>query len=265
MMIALLSYMGCAEPETCTSTFTSVKCPHETTTLRAGGLARDVLWQLPDGEPPPDGWPAALLFQGSGFPAGTFWSSVRGSPLVRQVELTSALLDAGFAVLTPKALGEGLTCWNTNLPPWAGDWDPSPDAALMDAIFDGLSDGTFGPVDGDTLFAGGISSGGYMTSRLAITWPDRFDAVAVVAASYATCVGPVCSIPDDAPLEGHPPTLFVHGALDPIVPIGTMRRYRDRLDLAGAITATDERATGVHAWPADSPRAIADWFDAARP
>jgi poly(3-hydroxybutyrate) depolymerase len=259
-MLTLLWTIGCVRPDTCDSDGLSVRCPHQTTTLHAAGMARDVLWQVPDGDPPEAGWPAAVLFQGSGFPAGTFWSAVRGTPLVPQVELTTALLDAGFVVVTPKALGEGLTCWNTNLPPWAGDWDRSPDAALMDALFAGLADGSFGPVDDHWLFAAGISSGGYMTSRMAITWPERFAAVSVVAGSYATCAGPVCRVPDDAPLEGHPPTLFLHGKLDAVVPIGTMRKYRDRLDEAGIATESEERPRGVHAWPPDVAQTLPDWF-----
>lgn len=256
---------GCSDPEQCTERSLSVRCPHETTTLSADGLARAVLWQLPDGDPPSEGWPAALLFQGSGFPASTFWSATRATPFggIHQVELTAELLDRGIAVFTPNALGEGLTCWNTNVPPWASSWDGSPDAALMDELFTALGDGTFGPIDDSALVAAGISSGGYMTSRLAVTWPDRFAAVSVVAASYMTCAGPVCSVPDEAPIEAHPRTLFLHGKLDPIVPIGTMRKYRDWLDVSGVTTWAVEAPTGMHAWPDGSPDLIADWFTTA--
>lgn len=258
---AAAALVACSEPDQCTEKSLSIRCPHETTTLKAGGLARDVLWHLPEGEAPSEGWPAALLFQGSGFPAGTFWSATRAAPFggVHQVELTAELLDEGIAVFTPKALGEGLTCWNTNIPPWAGDWDGSPDAALIDELFIALGDGTFGPIDDSALVAAGISSGGYMTSRLAVTFPDRFAAVSVVAASYMTCAGPVCSVPDD-PIDVHPPTLFLHGKLDPVVPIGTMRKYRDWLDASGVTTSTVEAQYGMHAWPDGSPERITAWF-----
>ncbi|MEQ1506524.1 MAG: prolyl oligopeptidase family serine peptidase [Myxococcota bacterium] len=251
--------VGCNPPDDgCEAKATSLSCAHEVTKVDD----RRVLWQAPDGEAPADGWPVAILFQGSLFPAETYWSSPKYAPFgaYHQVELTRDLLDAGYLVLTPEALGAGLTCWNTNLPGWSGNWESSPDFDLMTALFDAVADGTFGPADPTDWVAAGISSGGYMTSRVANTWPDRFRAVAIASASWETCAGPVCSVPDDAALDAHPPTLFLHGKLDPVVPIVTMWPYQERLAEAGVDTAVEIAPLGLHAWSDDAPAAILGFF-----
>ena len=94
-------------------------------------------------------------------------------------------------------------------------------------LFDELDAGTFGPVDPRRMYATGISSGGYMSSRMADAYPGRFRALAIQSASYAWCSGPACTIPTLP--EDHPPTLFLHGALDLTVPLYTMDLYHDEL------------------------------------
>jgi len=126
----------------------------------------------------------------------------------------------------------------------------------MRAILKEISnpDGMFGYLDYKRKFATGISSGGYMTSRMAVSYAGSFIfsflffkkkknshfnslllnillgeflSLAVAAGSYATCAGPLCVVPN-LPLN-HPPTLFLHGGLDPIVPQFTMETYADKL------------------------------------
>ena len=91
-----------------------------------------------------------------------------------------------------------------------------------------MKSGKFGPIDMNNLFATGISSGGYETSRMAISMPGVFKALAIESASYATCGGALCFVPDDLPVD-HPPTMFLHGEADMIVPISTMWSYSKRL------------------------------------
>lgn len=83
------------------------------------------------------------------------------------------------------------------------------------------------------LYATGISSGGYMTSRTANEFASRpgqfvpahpFRAVAIESASFESCAGALCVIPTPLPAT-HPPTLFLHGLIDPIVPIITAQAY----------------------------------------
>lgn len=241
-------------------------CAHQSTTLTTGltGLVpREVHWQVPLGEPPAGGWPAALVFQGSIFTAELFWAVIDTDVFGawNQGLLTKQLLDSGFAVITPEAHLAGLTAWETNIPPMATLWETGADHQFMLDIFDAIDAGTFGPVDADRLYATGISSGGYMTSRMDEAYRDRFRALAIHSASWATCAGPLCVVPGDLDAD-HLPTMFLHGTSDAIVPISTMVVYRDALAAVGVETQTVVGEGVGHAWLDEAPTSIVDWFAA---
>ncbi len=250
--------IGCTPKSECESGPLSLSCPAHHVVV----LERDIYFSAPSSRPPSEGYPVVMLFQGAFVAAGTFWDAPRLAPrgMAHQVELTRELLEAGFLVLTPETLGEGLTAWNTNLPQWVDDWDSSPDALLMEAIFACLEEGLFGPVDLSRVHAGGISSGGYMTSRLAIRWPERLASVVVASGSYATCAGGLCDVPETLD-PAHPTTLFLHGALDLIVPRATMEDYADALELAGVEVEKEIAWAGGHGWRSDAPRHIRKWVE----
>jgi len=138
-------------------------------------------------------------------------------------------------------------------------WQTSEDHQFMLDIFAEIDRGGFGPLDNGRLYATGISSGGYMTSRMDVSYRSRFRALAIHSASYATCGGFLCVLPDDLN-SGHLPTLFMHGDADPIVPIATMLSYRDELDNLGVDTETIVAPGVGHAWIDASPQALVDWF-----
>lgn len=241
-------------------------CTRNTTTLWTGALGitpRQVHWQVPTGTPPEGGWPAVVIFSPSLYSAEVAWSASRARPAgaYHQTKTFKELLDNGYAVLTPESHLGGFTFWDTNVPGVA--YDTSPDRYFVDDILDALGGETFGSVDTDRLFATGMSSGGYMTSRMAVSHAGSFQALAVQSASYADCLGPLCSVPQNLPGD-HPPTLFLHGRLDPIVPVGTMYPYRDRLDGQGTPTRTvlDWK---LHAFLPAAPTEITAWFEAWDP
>ncbi|MEZ4316989.1 MAG: prolyl oligopeptidase family serine peptidase [Myxococcota bacterium] len=237
-------------------------CAYETEVMHPGVLAtRKVHFQTPVGTPPPEGWPVALLFQGSFNPASKFWEGTRNGPwgVWWQVGTVEALLDAGFAVVTPDAQGGGNTYWNSNVVPWNVSWSGSPDDKLMGALFEAMDDGTFGPLDPDRRVAAGISSGGYMTSRMALSYPGEFRALAVVSASWATCAGSLCTVPDELPSD-HPPTLFLHGEKDDVVPLASMEKYADALEAGGHEVRVVTDAEVGHAWIPAAPEEVVEWF-----
>lgn len=248
----------------CTVTGTTLSCEHRTLRLsvaRPFPLERVVHVGLPTGAPPTRGWPVAILFQGSLFSAALTWSAGPSDPLGAfwQTRTVQQLLDSGFAVVTPEVRYGGSTYWDTNVPQWSLFWDQAPDHHLMLALFDALQAGTFGPLDPGRLYAAGISSGGYMTSRMALSYPGRFKALAIHSASWATCGGALCALPANLPSD-HPPTLFVHGELDLVVPISTMRTYERQLQAQGfevrAVTSADK----AHEWLEVANPAIRDFF-----
>ena len=99
----------------------------------------------------------------------------------------------------------------------------------MKAILEEISNpnGLFGHLNYKRKYATGISSGGYMTSRMAVSYGGEFRSLVVAAGSYATCAGPICIVPRLP--NDHPPTLHLHGGSDLIVPPFTMEMYYDAL------------------------------------
>ena len=255
---------GGGEASRCEETAWSLTCDHQTTTVYTGYtglLPREVHWQVPLGTPPEDGWPTVLLFQGSLFTAELFWTALDVDTFGywNQGMLTKRLLDAGFAVITPEAHLEGATAWETNIPPMSYLWEISEDHQFMLDIFSGIEGGTFGALDAGRLYAAGISSGGYMSSRMGDAYRERFSALAIHSASWATCAGVLCDVPDDLD-SGHLPTLFLHGSDDLIVPVSTMTPYHDALVGLGVDTEAIVIEGVGHAWTDEAPAAIVAWF-----
>jgi poly(3-hydroxybutyrate) depolymerase len=227
------------------------------------GLFRNVYYQVPLGSPPVNGWTVVLLFQGSLFSPAVTMEATASEPFgaYYQVLLVKRLLDAGYAVLAPEAHLSGATFWDTNVPPWDLAWTGAPDDLFMRSIFSELEHGSFGSIDTARQYATGISSGGYMTSRMAVSYPGRFRALAIASGSYATCSGPLCTIPTPLPAD-HPPTLFLHGDADVVVPLWTMEAYRDELSAEGRATQSIIQAGAGHQWIAAAPDAVLKWFNA---
>jgi dipeptidyl aminopeptidase/acylaminoacyl peptidase len=176
------------------------------------------------------------------------------SQMTPLLALIALLLDNGFVVIQPEATG-GMF-WTTNS---GGAYEASVDAVFIPALLQRIAQGQFGPVDMRRLYATGISSGGYMTSRMAVSYPGRFRALAIESGAYATCLGPLCVIPPTLPAD-HPPTLFLHGAADMTVPISTARAYDDALVKQGIETRFVEDPQAGHQWLAVAPEEITAWF-----
>ncbi len=255
---------GAASTESCERSATTIRCPFSTTEYRVGVTTltdRRVHYALPDAAPPPSGYPVVLFFQGSFFSSDRIWEAEAGDAFgaFELARTLADLLDRGYAIVAPEAHARGSTFWDTNVPPFSLAWSTSSDHRLMLRIFEGIEAGELGPLDPARLFATGISSGGYMTSRMAVSYGGRFTALAVHSASYATCSGTLCSVPE-LPSD-HPPTLFLHGTEDRVTPFDEMEEYAEALDVIGVDVRIVSASAG-HEWIAPAVPALGDWFDA---
>ena len=244
----------------CTVTAASAICHTQpVVTITNGSDARRVYWAGPAAAAPPGGRPAVILYQGTGFGPATSWDVSVGTTTAfggyYQVALIASLIDAGFVVVQPEA--QGGVAWDTNS---GGNYDTSADGVFIPQLLAGVASGTFGPVDMTRLYATGISSGGYMTSRMAVSYAGKFRALAIESGSYATCLGPLCSVPTPLPSD-HPPTLFLHGGADNIVPISTARTYYQDLLAQGIPTRFVEDASAGHQWLSTAPGEVTQWFE----
>jgi poly(3-hydroxybutyrate) depolymerase len=245
---------GSAATSRCMADEAAVTCSSHT--MQVAG--RTVAFELPIGDAPTAGWPVVIFYQGS-FVAGDRAFSATKDAQFAQYQLTSTiktLLDRGYAVLSPNALGDGSLYWQSNVPPYAQSWSGCADDQFVHALLAAMSNDTFGPLDPARRYAMGISSGGFMTSRMAVSYAGQFRALAIASASYATC-GKTCSVP---PLPAdHPPALFLHGEADAVVPVSSMTPYREALG-SKADAIVDENAG--HEWLAAAVQAVPAWFDA---
>ena len=178
-----------------------------------------------------------------------------------QLETFQSLLDNGIAVIAPTAI-EGLF-WQTNLPPYditPNLWYSSSDYKFIEQIMKAAhGNDTFGPLDPSRAFAFGISSGGYQSSRVAVDMSDTFKAVVIAAGAYMTCGGPLCYAPWSVP-PNHPPTMFLHGFIDPIVPYWTMLEYYHVLQRENITTELHTCATCTHQWIPSSAQLVYPFF-----
>jgi predicted esterase len=94
---------------------------------------------------------------------------------------------------------------------------------------------------------------------MAVSYSGRFRALAIESGSYATCAGPACAIPATLPAD-HPPTLFLHGGMDTIVPIGTAQAYYQELMAQGFETKFVEDPSAGHQWLSVAPHDVVQWF-----
>lgn len=234
---------------------------------------RNVRWQVPEGAPPAGGWPVVFFFQGT-VPATDSTRAFNLKSTVFGAQHLQAALhellddprntDKKYAVIAPDAQATfGMRFWNTNQ---LGSYASKDDACFFPDLFKDVSGGQYGPAEQFNMnkrFAYGISSGGYNTSRMAVSFNQGgvWTALAIVSASYASCAGSLCSMPKTLPAN-HPPIKFYHGTSDAIVPIGSMRPYFDRLSSQGVMVERIEHKGG-HEFTADvlGDTGIKAWFD----
>lgn len=237
----------------------TLSCTYRSMRIASSAISdREVIWELPLGTPPAGGWPVALVYQGSLFPVEFSRNSSAPFGGFYELKTVKALLDAGYAVIAPRASAE--LAWLTNSAGPLTVYGITTDFTFLTNVFAAIDQGVFGPLNGNRKYATGISSGGYNSSRMAASFPGQFRALVVHSGSWATCLGPVCVVPGDLP-DDHPPTKFIHGFLDTIVPWWSMDLYYDQLLYEGVQTERLTISTGGHEWFAQSPAAVVNWFN----
>ena len=259
----------------CTMTSTDVACTSQQHTAVTSTGSRVVHYEVPLGTAPAAGWPVVINFQATDIsPTYAFVASTTDSyaayGVYTQASLTKGLLDAGYAVLAPEAINfSGTSYWETNISPYATSWSGSDDDVLMQKMFIEIAGGTYGVLNGSSLYALGMSSGGYMVSRMALSYPGKFKALAIESASWATCLsgaGPsgvgLCTVPSTLPAM-HPPTLLLHGNLDTtIIPEWTVTAYVSALTASSVPEKEVDDPNSGHQWIPEAPLQVLAWFSA---
>lgn len=240
-------------------------------------IPRAVRWQVPEGTPPPGGWPVAFYYAGTqptDFDHAFDRDMDEAFGLGYEPRIIHELLDDPFLtgkkyavmVADPPSSGGWVQAWHTNM---VYPYSASCDAQFFPDFFGEIKNGSYGSSSQYNMnrrYAYGISSGGFNSSRMAVTYnsgtgnANTWKALGILAASYATCsysCGTIPTLP-----ANHPPTKFWHGQNDPLVPLTTMLAYYDKL-VQGGFTTQKLEHPGGHEFTADTIGAsgIKAWFD----
>ena len=283
LMVGFLFFLNACNSfaNNCTTSGYMLTCGYQTISNVDGiqDLTREVYYHFPESEMPVDGWPVVIDFTGTGVSAQDIWSASRlfQKSLYNHVRVIEALLDNGYAVVAPQTNPAPLhpRYWETNAYPYVqkgvDNYVGSPDDNYMMGEF---NDVLLNFIDGNnffntnSVFLMGISSGGYMSSRIGISPPGSLHvkAIAIQSASYAAWSGSNTEVPLPAAedLYDHPPVIFLHGESDTwIVPIDTVLRYANHLS-DSVLPAGDvllKQGNYGHMWADDAYDDIVEWFN----
>lgn len=287
LLLSVVAVAGSISPESaeaarCTQgTNGSWSCTHQKrfNTYFCNGVPvnRPVRWQVPEGTPPAGGWPVAFYYAGTQATdtSHAFARNVGDSyGRIYEPQIIHELLDDPYGsgkkyavfVPDPPASGVFVQFWHTNS---VNPYSLSCDYDFLPDFFGEIKGGSYGSASQYNMsrrYAYGISSGGYNTSRMAVTFnsgagnSNTWKALGVLSASYATCAGPICSIP--ALPSNHPPTKLWSGQNDIIVPISTVQLYYNKVVQGGFVAQKLEHPQG-HEFTIDSigPSGVKAWFD----
>lgn len=239
-------------------------------------VPRTVRWQVPEGTPPAGGWPVVFYYAGTqltDFAHAFDRDAGESFGLEYEPRIMHELLDnpngggRKYAVFVadPPASGGFIQFWHTNL---VVPYSASCDYDFLPDLFSKIKGGTYGPASQFNMnrrYAFGISSGGYNTSRMAVTFnsgsnANTWKALGIFAASYASCAAALCTVPSLP--ANHPPTKFWHGQSDLLAPISAMYTYYNKLVQGGFNVQKLEYPDG-HEFTQDSlgPTGVKAWFD----
>jgi poly(3-hydroxybutyrate) depolymerase len=173
-------------------------------------------------------------------------------------------LDAGFFVIAPSSgrpMKPGPHAWSS----FIDDVNESEDLHLFQSLF-GWLEKKEQMLNLDAVYCAGFSSGGFMTSRLAKTFPERFTGVLVHSGTDADSInftknGPEfdCESPKQYPIN-HPPTLIVHGEKDSIVPYECGFHFYSELKRNNVSVSLLTDPKEGHIWLSSFSAEMINWF-----
>jgi poly(3-hydroxybutyrate) depolymerase/predicted secreted protein len=229
---------------------------------------RQVYSVHPEGKPPAKGWQVIILLHGRGQGGGA-WFGEGLLSMGEQKTFPQEALRANYAILAPDS-GEtprsGVRQWDC----MHRVVERSEDLLFFRDLLSWVKKNDWARLDAGRVYVAGISSGGFMASRLAHAFPAQIRAVCIVSAGNADSVKigrNLASIFDFSATQtisaSHPPALILHGTADRLVPVDMGRRYFHDLQAAGVRVRYEEIPGGRHGWHAAFNKLILEWFSLA--
>lgn len=224
---------------------------------------RIVLFQQPLSSKPNEGYPVLFLLHGaSQYPFAWFipinlWN-------YHQSFFRENALASGFFIISPSSgrpMTPGPHAWSS----YISNISDSKDLQLFLNLFQWMHNQS-DLLNLNQVYCAGFSSGGFMTSRLAKVFPERFAGMVIHSGTDADSItfsnkGPEFDY--DSPLKfpiNHPPTLIVHGETDKIVPFSCgLHLYHEMQENNINCTLLSDEQKG-HVWISSFSDEILQWL-----
>jgi len=163
--------------------------------VQIGGKTRTYAVHVPDGPPPPEGFPVILAFHGGGG---------QGARMRRLTGFDGLADTRGFVAVYPDGVDRH---WNDGR---ATIRNPQDDVGFVEALLDRLA--ASAPVDKRRVFATGLSNGALFAERLGCDLSQRIAAIAPVAGTLPADLAARCQ-------PARPVAVMqIDGTADPIMP-----------------------------------------------
>ena len=226
---------------------------------------RLILYQKPSSPPPEPGYPVLFLLHGaSQYPFS--WFFPLNSWSIQQSRFSEKAIEAGFFIIAPSSgrpITPGPHAWSS----FIDDVNESRDLQLFNSLFNWLENDLSIFIDLDHVFCAGFSSGGFMASRLAKEFPDRFSGVLIHSGTDADSITFTKRGPEfdcNSPLnysKNHPPTLVVHGEKDQLVPYECGLHLFEELQRHNITSSLLTDVEKGHVWLSMQSENMLQWFE----
>lgn len=225
---------------------------------------RFFLWIQPQQPIPEEGYPIIFLFHGATQHAFS-WLLPLNKWNKNQMSFSAEALDNGFFLIlleSERPITPGPRAWDV----FTTNNSANRDIHYVQSIFSWLNQSQL-PVNMDSVFCAGFSSGAFMCSRLALNCEQVFDAIALNSGCNADSItltsrGPEFNLHSSFEVSSnHPPTLLIHGQTDQFVPVKCATNYYQDLINATVETQLLISPSQGHIWLSSYNQDILNWFN----
>ena len=223
---------------------------------------RIIFWKQPDIPIPENGYPVLFLFHGAVQHAFAWFIGLNQWSKYQTIFTTEAL-EEGFFIITAESLKPvrpGPRAWDI-----FNNGNNSKDFILIENIIEWLEHSDL-PVDTNSLFSAGFSSGAFMCSYIGHHFGDLFNAIAVHSGANSESIllterGPYFDLNGSYNFSSSfPPTIIIHGNNDGFVPVQCAENFYSDLqrnDIPSRLLINQDEG---HIWLSQYDFEILDWF-----
>lgn len=223
---------------------------------------RILFWKQPLTSAPENGYPVLFLFHGAS-QHGFAWFIGLNQWSKYQTIFTAKALGEGFFIITAESLKPvrpGPRAWDI-----FNNGSHSKDFVLIENIIEWLEKCDL-PVDKNSLYCAGFSSGAFMCSYIGHHFGNRFNAIAVHSGANSDSISLTSRGPDfDLNTlynlsSSFPPTIIIHGEHDGFVPVQCAKNFYSDLqrnDIPSRLLINQDKG---HIWLSEYDCEILNWF-----